>query len=232
MNNGDGTFTSTGQQFDVGVGHGLLLAGDFNNDGKLDLMASDANGFSILLGNGDGTFQNGIPTASPAGGSTLYALADFNHDGKLDIAVVSSPSTCYVFLGKGDGTFEGPITSPAAGTGSLSAADINGDGKPDLVLANGNYVAGRCAGDDVSDAPAVYRHQRGIWQPRGCGLQPGRSFGRYDRKRVRRTDHSFQRRYRQIDDANLVSDSETHKNSLAAGDFNGDRKPDLCGVSS
>lgn len=229
LNNGDGTFTSTGQQFDVGVGHGLLLAGDFNNDDKLDLIASDANGFSILLGNGDGTFQNGIPTASPAGGSTLYALADFNHDGKLDVAVVLSPSTCYVFLGKGDGTFEAPITSSAAGTGSLSATDINGDGKPDLVLANGNYVAIMLGkGDGTFQTPMRYTVTKGVF-----GNPVVADFNLDGHLDVAIGSSSGELTILFNDGTGKLTTQTSfripsiYKNSLAVGDFNGDRKPDL-----
>jgi hypothetical protein len=40
LGNGNGTFAADGQA-DQGIRHNLVLTGDFNNDGKLDLAASD-----------------------------------------------------------------------------------------------------------------------------------------------------------------------------------------------
>ncbi len=39
-------------------GADCIALGDFNNDGKLDLVVTDDNGFTVSLGNGDGTFQS------------------------------------------------------------------------------------------------------------------------------------------------------------------------------
>ena len=56
-----------------------VVVGDFNNDGKLDLVTSNvlSSNVSILLGNGDGTFDlaNHFPV-----GANPYSLAvgDFN----------------------------------------------------------------------------------------------------------------------------------------------------------
>ena len=110
LGNGDGAFTEAGNS-DQGVSHGFVAPGDFNHDGKLDLVASDENGFSILFGNGDGTFQNGIPTAV-TGTYENFAVGDFNNDGKLDVAVATTLGV-QVYLGKGDGTFEAPWSPPA-----------------------------------------------------------------------------------------------------------------------
>ena len=64
------------------------VLGDFNNDGKLDLAATNVNDntISVLLGNGDGTFQL---QAAYASGASPIALAsgDFNRDGNLDLVV-------------------------------------------------------------------------------------------------------------------------------------------------
>jgi hypothetical protein len=65
-----------------------LAVGDFNGDGKLDLVVSDY-GYpqaNVLLGNGDGTFQTA--TTYPTGaGPITPAVADLNHDGWSDIVV-------------------------------------------------------------------------------------------------------------------------------------------------
>lgn len=77
---------------------GWVVAGDFNNDGKLDIAVAnepDPNlpppvggpsvlAVSLLLGNGDGTFQASIDTTTL--GARFMASGDFNGDGKLDLA--------------------------------------------------------------------------------------------------------------------------------------------------
>lgn len=94
LGNGDGTFAiAPGPPAPIGSQPDAMIAGDFNNDGKLDLaIANYADGtLTILLGNGDGTFTE--PAGSPlmvGQYPTSIAAADFNGDGKLDLAVVTS----------------------------------------------------------------------------------------------------------------------------------------------
>ena len=154
LGNGDGTFT-TGTEFDQEIEHNLVVGGDFNNDGKFDLAASDQNGVSIFLGNGDGTFQPGIATAVSASLPT-FAVADFNNDGKLDIAALIS-SGVEVLLGKGDGTFEAPVFSPGPKNGFLTVADLNKDGKRDLVVTTaGSAIVLLGKGNGTFAAPVHY----------------------------------------------------------------------------
>jgi hypothetical protein len=126
-----------------------FLGGDFNGDGKPDLIALDAltNNAQFVQGNGDGTFSTPQPlfAASPSS-PALQLTGDFNHDGKLDF-VVRDNSTLFllrVFLGNGDGTFL-PVDTSLAGQGTdfiggVIAGDFNNDGKLDLVCSCGNVV--------------------------------------------------------------------------------------------
>lgn len=102
LGNGDGTF-QTAVSYIAGANNGSnwLAAGDFNGDGRLDLvvgnLGSNASGnVSILLGDGDGTFQPAVNYGTGQGGAAVPG--DFNGDGKLDIAAAVRTATSISIL--------------------------------------------------------------------------------------------------------------------------------------
>jgi adhesin/invasin len=115
-----------------------VTTGDFNNDGRTDLVSANlgTNNVSLLLDNGGGGFTSS--TWSTGTAPRGVAAADFDQDGNLDLVVANSTaSSVTVLYGNGDGTFSFTLT-PAVGSApqSVVAADLNGDGCPDIAAAN------------------------------------------------------------------------------------------------
>jgi hypothetical protein len=135
VGNGIGNFTAT--NVTSYVGH-VLGVGDFNGDGRTDLVVADASNANpaILPGNGDGTFAAPRQVAETA--SVTFALStDFNGDGKRDLVVGAEGMTVAVYAGGGDFSF-GPETTLAVNASPHDGiiSDLNGDRKKDLVVAN------------------------------------------------------------------------------------------------
>ncbi len=141
---GDGRFVSKGSALALGVGtvQSVGITGDFNSDGKLDLIlpygCGGQNNILFVPGNGDGTF--GTPVPLNAYQTLQYpglVAGDLNHDKKLDFIWGNA-----VFLGNGDGTFkQSPLNSASPSTASVIAlADLNGDGILDAVYSPGTSV--------------------------------------------------------------------------------------------
>ena len=145
LGTGAGTFKTNPEIYGPQLGFGgpnLIVAGDYNLDGKLDfavLPLVSPLPFEIFTNNGDGTFLSGR-TLNAGKGTYATASADFSGDGKADlIAVNSGSNNVSVFLGNGNGTFQAAkVYATGSEPKSVAVGDFNGDGRPDLAVANYN----------------------------------------------------------------------------------------------
>jgi len=98
-NNGNGTFTDVTEKAGLkGIGYSMgVAAGDFDNDGFVDLYVTGVNRNQLFHNNGDGTFTDVTEKAGVSGVIPGYGKAwaitagwfDYNNDGLLDLFVVN-----------------------------------------------------------------------------------------------------------------------------------------------
>lgn len=143
-NLGDGTFERTTTAIPSGADNGAYGSawGDYNNDGFLDLFASDfqfnnsiADGVaSIYKNNGDGTFTSISLNESILGA----AWGDVNNDGLLDAVGVAGGDSLSIYLNVGTDTLvkQAGIVDLTATTGTVVPflVDLSGDGYVDLYI--------------------------------------------------------------------------------------------------
>ena len=161
-NAGDGTFEnrSTVSRLDDQLGGLNLIAGDYDNDGDVDILVLRGAWLfddgrirnSLLRNNGKGAFidvTRAAGLADPARPTQAAAWLDYDSDGNLDLYIGNEsrkkdseagdyPSQ--LFRNNGDGTFTD--VAPKAGVTNdryckgVAAGDFDNDGDMDLYLSN------------------------------------------------------------------------------------------------
>jgi uncharacterized repeat protein (TIGR01451 family) len=149
-NAGAGVFTPVSTAALPGVANGAAAWGDYNNDGKPDLIltgftstvgVSLTTGIASVYKNDGGGIFSPLETAGLAGmGNSAAAWGDYDNDGNLDVLLTGFTNTTRiikVYHNDGDGTFSelvGPGIVTAVDVGAAAWADYNGDRRLDLLV--------------------------------------------------------------------------------------------------
>jgi hypothetical protein len=131
------------------VGAEGLAVADFNQDGRQDFAVASASAgqVAVFIGNGNGTFKAPVTHAIAGGAGRAIAVAsgDIDHDGRPDLVVATQSGLDHlaVFIGNGDGTFQGErgYTQGVSSADAMELADVNGDGYLDAVAVGGDVAS-------------------------------------------------------------------------------------------
>jgi hypothetical protein len=118
-----------------------LFVGDFNGDGRDDIVGQNAQGQLLVAQSTGAKFNNVVYETLPANLRTLsnVKVGDFNGDGRDDLVGIHTTTGQVVVSISNGATFTSTVwgTVPATTTADVQVGDFNGDGRDDLFTRQG-----------------------------------------------------------------------------------------------
>jgi hypothetical protein len=180
--NGNGGFSSNSANFNIHAGPDwqVVTTGDFNGDGRVDLMWRSSDGtITDWLGQANGSFAgnwNNFNIHADASWQ-IIGTGDFNGDGIDDLLWRNSDGTVTDWLGQANGSFSSNWNNFNIHAGPdwqvIGTGDFNGDGRTDLLWRSSDGTITNWLADENGGFSSNWNnfntHADANWQVIGVG---------------------------------------------------------------
>jgi len=235
LNNGDNVYSVVDNAW------GLAGTGDFNGDGRDDVLWRNDNGavFNFLGTANGGVTNNGDNSFLQLNaGWTVSGIGDFNGDGRDDILFRDANGVIFDYLGTASGGFTANTsnlyTDIADAWHVSGVGDFNGDGRDDILFRNDNGAItnflGTANGGIVNNGDNIYTVVDNAWHIAGVGDFNGD--GRDDM--LWRNDNGAVFTFLSTANGGVINNGDNSYAAMsnvwhveAIGDYNGDGRDDI-----
>lgn len=142
FNNGNGTYTISGQNLLTTTACQRIQLADLNGDGHLDAFVAADGGNVVLINNGAGILDSVGPALGTA--NTLgLDIADVDADGDMDVMTANPGNgiTGKLWINNGSGGFTDSDQSLSENARDVALADLDGDGDYDAYFGRDGLPA-------------------------------------------------------------------------------------------
>jgi hypothetical protein len=235
LNNGDSVYTVVDNAW------AMAGTGDFNGDGKDDVLWRNSNGaiFNFLGTANGGVTNNGDNSFLSLSASwTVSGIGDFNGDGRDDILFRDANGVIFDYLGTASGGFTANTsnlyTDIADAWHVSGVGDFNGDGRDDILFRNDNGAItnflGTANGGILNNGDNIYTVVDNSWHIAGTGDFNGD--GRDDI--LWRNDNGAVFTFLSTANGGVINNGDNSYAAMsnvwhveAIGDYNGDGRDDI-----
>ena len=150
----------------AGTAWKAIATGDFNADGKSDIVWQNSTTKQVQVYLMDGATRLNTPVSQAASGLTAIGTGDFNGDGNSDILFQNASGQAVIwFMNGAVHTGNKTIAKPTAAAWSVSGAeDVDGNGYSDIIWtdASGNAAATKLGGPSSLTSTTVMNSNFGL----------------------------------------------------------------------
>ena len=218
----------------VGAGYTVAATGDFNADGKVDVVWTSSRD-DLYMWTGNGTSFASRRFGDYPSAWKVVGAGDVNGDGKDDLLLYNAAQHLFGYwLMNGTQVLKMQSIGPVgAGYWVAGIGDFNGDGKTDIVWTSANDDLYMWTGNGIGFTSKRFGTYPAGWQVVGTGDVDGD--GKSDLLFYNLSTHQFS--YRIMNGtmqvrAALIGPVGTGYWVAATGDYNGDGKVDITWTSA